>query len=301
VFAAESPERLRKRPSQARSRETVGALLEAADRLLRRDGYTAASTNRIARVAGFSVGSLYQYFRDKEALIGALIDRDLQQEARRVAAALPGEAGDDIAAGVRTCFEALVSERLARRHLHRALADHAGALCAEPPLVHLLRLQGDVLLGVPVMRRATIAPLQRQEAAIFLLCRLAHCASYRYAVEEPPSLGAADLGAAVARSLAGAIAERTQDDSVRGRVTAWADRAALHASPDETRAAALAEAERFLRERGGDRPDLAARAFVDASLYDVVWLAVHHLREERIDRRLVLGFVSNAVAANAAG
>jgi AcrR family transcriptional regulator len=67
--------RARKRPQQARSRAMVDSILDAAARVLRKHGYDDATTNRIAEVAGVSVGSLYQYFPNKEALVRALIER----------------------------------------------------------------------------------------------------------------------------------------------------------------------------------------------------------------------------------
>src|SRR5690242_4040434 len=65
----------RKRASQQRSRALVDALIEATARILVRDGFDRASTNRIAAAAGVSVGSLYQYFPSKEALVAAVIER----------------------------------------------------------------------------------------------------------------------------------------------------------------------------------------------------------------------------------
>src|ERR1700710_1633554 len=73
----------RKSASQERSRMTVSALLEATARILVREGFDKASTNRIAEVAGVSVGSLYQYFPSKEALVAALIDRH-NEEVKQV-------------------------------------------------------------------------------------------------------------------------------------------------------------------------------------------------------------------------
>jgi len=67
----------RKEPRQARSLATVEAILVATARVLTRDGYDRASTNKIAAEAGVSVGSLYQYFPSKEALVAALVDRHL--------------------------------------------------------------------------------------------------------------------------------------------------------------------------------------------------------------------------------
>lgn len=65
----------RKLPRQERSKATVDAILAATARVLVRDGYERTSTNRIAAQAGVSVGSLYQYFPSKEALVLALVDR----------------------------------------------------------------------------------------------------------------------------------------------------------------------------------------------------------------------------------
>ncbi len=61
--------RPRKQPRQARSKRMVRALLDATAKVLVEEGWSAASTNRVADVAGVSVGSLYQYFPNKESLV----------------------------------------------------------------------------------------------------------------------------------------------------------------------------------------------------------------------------------------
>jgi AcrR family transcriptional regulator len=68
--------RPRKSPQQARSLETVKVIVEAAARILETRGLDGFTTNAVAEQAGVSVGSLYQYFPRKEALIGALIVRE---------------------------------------------------------------------------------------------------------------------------------------------------------------------------------------------------------------------------------
>ncbi len=65
----------RKKPRQERSRATVDAILDATARVLVQEGYERASTNRVAEKAGVSVGSLYQYFPNKEAMVGELVER----------------------------------------------------------------------------------------------------------------------------------------------------------------------------------------------------------------------------------
>jgi AcrR family transcriptional regulator len=65
----------RKAPRQQRSLAMVGVILAAAARVLARESLAGFNTNRVAEVAGISVGSLYQYFPNKEALVTALIDQ----------------------------------------------------------------------------------------------------------------------------------------------------------------------------------------------------------------------------------
>lgn len=77
----------RRRPRQARSRNTVDVLLEAAARVFRRQGWRA-TTNRIAAEAGVSVGSLYEYFPNKQALLAGLAERHLAVAEQSIAAAL---------------------------------------------------------------------------------------------------------------------------------------------------------------------------------------------------------------------
>ncbi|MEL6342641.1 MAG: TetR/AcrR family transcriptional regulator [Myxococcota bacterium] len=72
---------MRKEPRQARSRALVQSLIDATARVLTEEGYQAANTNRIAEVAGVSVGSLYQYFPGKDALVFAVARE--QSERRR--------------------------------------------------------------------------------------------------------------------------------------------------------------------------------------------------------------------------
>src|SRR5471032_2973235 len=78
--SADSP--LRKTPSQTRAMRTVDTLFEAATRVLQTEGEAGFTTNRIAERAGFSIGTLYQYFPSKEAIIVALVRRQRERVMR---------------------------------------------------------------------------------------------------------------------------------------------------------------------------------------------------------------------------
>ena len=113
----------RKHASQERSRATVDALVEATARILVREGFDKASTNRIAEVAGVSVGSLYQYFPGKEALVVAVIDRHNQDIMRVVRGALAEIASQPVEKGVRRLVAAAVEAHRIDPKLHRVLAE----------------------------------------------------------------------------------------------------------------------------------------------------------------------------------
>ncbi|MEE2869289.1 MAG: helix-turn-helix domain-containing protein, partial [Pseudomonadota bacterium] len=65
---------MKKEPRQARSRASVEAMLQASARILERRGYAGLSTNAVAEVAGVSIGSVYEYFPGKEAIVARLAE-----------------------------------------------------------------------------------------------------------------------------------------------------------------------------------------------------------------------------------
>jgi AcrR family transcriptional regulator len=75
----------RRRPKQARAHATVSTILEAADQVLQRGGVQGFNTNAVAERAGVSIGTLYQYFPDKEAILVALAQEELAKPERDAA------------------------------------------------------------------------------------------------------------------------------------------------------------------------------------------------------------------------
>src|SRR5579871_2625632 len=73
----------RRRPRQARSHATLDAILEAAAQILERRGVGGFTTNHVAERAGVSIGTLYQYFADKDAVLLAALRRELDALPRR--------------------------------------------------------------------------------------------------------------------------------------------------------------------------------------------------------------------------
>jgi AcrR family transcriptional regulator len=113
----------RKAASQERSRATVDALVEATARILVREGFDKASTNRIADVAGVSVGSLYQYFPGKEALVVAVIERHQQEIMQTVRGEVAEVWAQPVEKAVRKLVAVAVKAHRVDPKLHRVLAE----------------------------------------------------------------------------------------------------------------------------------------------------------------------------------
>lgn len=114
---------LRKQASQQRSRATVDALVEATARVLVREGFERASTNRIAAEAGVSIGSLYQYFPTKESLVASVIERHKLEMLAILRAALERVAAMPVEAAMREIVGVMIQAHRVDPELHRVLVE----------------------------------------------------------------------------------------------------------------------------------------------------------------------------------
>ena len=136
----------RKSASQERSRSTVDALLEATARILVKEGYDRAGTNRIAEVAGVSIGSLYQYFPSKEALVAAVIDRHTQEVSEVTRNALVKVAGRPIEVAAREFVSVAIDAHRVNPKLHGVLAEQI------PRVGRLENIEANVRDGYALVR-----------------------------------------------------------------------------------------------------------------------------------------------------
>lgn len=108
---------MKKVPRQRRAEVTVMAMIEAADELLSNQPYDRVTTNRIAERAGVGIGSLYQYFPNKEAVVARVVERWVQRMIAEVrdgltlAAPRPLPLGDAALAVVSTLFDVVERHR----------------------------------------------------------------------------------------------------------------------------------------------------------------------------------------------
>ena len=113
----------RKLPSQARSAVTVDAVMRATARILVKRGYQATTTNHIAEAAGVSVGSLYQYFPNKEAIVAALLDRHLEEGQEFLRQGTANALGQPLEQAARGLIEGLLAAHRVDPDLHRVFAE----------------------------------------------------------------------------------------------------------------------------------------------------------------------------------
>ncbi len=120
---AKQPSVMRKEPRQARSRATVATIVQAGARILSDEGWAGFTTNRIAELAGVSIGSLCQYFPDKLSLVDAIRQRHLDDSIRVMRSVrADGLSPEKFAVQL---VQAVVAAHSVYPGLHRVLLDEA--------------------------------------------------------------------------------------------------------------------------------------------------------------------------------
>ena len=176
----------RKAPSQDRSKATVEAILEATARVLLRDGYDRASTNRIAKAAGVSVGSLYQYFPSKEALAGALIDR--HQSQTEALLTLPDDAHRrPLPELARHLVRGMLRAHAVHPRLHQVLMDQMPRVGRQERARDLDVRASQLVRGILEARRAEIRRVDL-ELATFVIIASVEAVTHESAIDHPEYL-----------------------------------------------------------------------------------------------------------------
>jgi len=186
VAALEAP---RKVPRQERARVTVDAILRATAHILRSEGYEACSTNAVARKAGVSIGSLYQYFPSKEALVTALA----RQHAEKGYALLMQTAQEaatsarSIEDTVRGYIKAMVELHAVDPVLHRVLTEQVPRINGLSIIRELTRDAYGLVRAWLESQRSHLREVDL-DAAAFVLVTSVEATTHSLMAEKPASL-----------------------------------------------------------------------------------------------------------------
>jgi AcrR family transcriptional regulator len=200
--ARKSASNPRKLPEQDRSRATVEAIVGAAARVLVKGGYDAFTTNRVAEKAGVSIGSLYQYFPNKESLLSELMRRHVEVIERSVEemAALVDRA--PLAEIVRVGIEQNVKSHLVDPELHRVLSEEVPRLGSLDWKKAFIARMEDRVRATLEARRSEIA-VRDIDLAVYVVTRTTEAVIHNAVSDRPADLASGALAEEVTRMLVG--------------------------------------------------------------------------------------------------
>jgi len=176
----------RRRPTQLRAQQTVEAILDAVVRILKREGPAAVTTNRVAEVAGVSIGSLYQYFPNKHSIFSALHTRHIAEVDRVIQSAII----DNASGSLRRLVQALVDAMI---HAHSADPELFELLAAQIPhraggtQDFASRLHGAFRLALAA-RSSDLRPDLDIAAAAFMVSQMVDAFCHGAVLSRPPEI-----------------------------------------------------------------------------------------------------------------
>jgi AcrR family transcriptional regulator len=182
----------RRIPQQARAQDTVELIFEATARILQRGDRVALNTNAVAEHAGISIGTLYQYFPNKEAIMVAMARREIESDRLAVTKAISGALDDPSTKPARVAINRLINLHRTNQKVRRIifqthLAQGFGDELAKPvqDITQMLATKTDRILP---RRTEPISPV-----TLFVLTRAVVGVIRAAAHEESPFLGMAEF------------------------------------------------------------------------------------------------------------
>ena len=177
----------RKRPRQERSRATVESILEATARVLVKRGFDGLTTNLVAEAAGVSIGSLYQYFPNKAALVGALIENHVENMTQLALAELTRVAQLPMREAIRSVIEAMIRAHAVHPELHRVLTEQVPRVGRMAKLREIDSITHRMVAGLLASRKPELA-IEDPDMAAFVLVSAIEAITHRAALFAPELL-----------------------------------------------------------------------------------------------------------------
>jgi AcrR family transcriptional regulator len=177
----------RKRPRQARSRATVDSVLEATARVLVKHGFDGLTTNLVAQTAGVSIGSLYQYFPNKAALVGALIEKHVETMTSLALGELTRVAKLPVGEAIRSVIEVMIRAHAVHPELHRVLTEQVPRVGRMAKLAEIEAIVQRMVAGLLASRRDELA-IADPDMAAYVLVSAIEAITHRAALFSPELL-----------------------------------------------------------------------------------------------------------------
>lgn len=175
-------------------------IVQATTRVLLKEGYEACTTNRVAKEAGVSIGSLYQYFPNKKSLVVAVMERHQEQLRESIIARLAEVDGADLPTAVGEVVRALLSVQKLQPKLHRVLLEQVPRIGALKRL-HELHGQYEPLIEAWLEANAPRLGLKHPTVAAYVLISACEGVVTRVMVERPAWLEQGVLEAQLVRLI----------------------------------------------------------------------------------------------------
>lgn len=177
----------RKEAVQDRSKSTVDAILRATARILVKEGYEHTSTNRIAEMAGVSIGSLYQYFPNKEAIVAALLERHTTDMTRLLTEAASQAVTWPLERAVRHIIEAMIDAHRVDPQLHKVFVEQLPRF-GRLDRIHTIEEQGLALVRTYLELRRREIGVDDLEMAAFVVVHAVESLTHAAVVLHPDML-----------------------------------------------------------------------------------------------------------------
>ncbi|MGH3147167.1 MAG: TetR/AcrR family transcriptional regulator [Rubrobacter sp.] len=206
---SEVSKRPRKLPKQERSRVTVEAILDATARVLVQEGYDKASTKRVAVVAGVSIGSLYQYFPNKESLVVALYERHLCELLTIFGRKFEEVYRAPLADAVRELVRASMEIHAVDPELHRVLVEQVPRAGRSEQDGNLERRIMEETRAFLEARREEILP-QNPRMAAFVVTEAVEALAHATVLDRPEDLDDEELVDEISALIIGYLSPRTE-------------------------------------------------------------------------------------------
>lgn len=190
---------VRRRPKQRRARQTVEAVLDAVTRILKREGVKAVTTNRIAEVAGVSIGSVYQYFPDKRAIFIALHQRHIEDIDRLVESKLVENASSSLEELIRAMIEAMIDAHAPDPELYEVMLTEVPHR-AEGTHDFAVRLHGAFQLAIAA-RKHELRKNRDLDKVVFIVTNMVESLSHGAVLRRPPGLSLPDAREEIVRAV----------------------------------------------------------------------------------------------------